>query len=406
MSASATDTRVTAWRRLAPDAAPRGVSPHAALVISSLGAGGAERVMSMMANHWAERGWRVTLITLDVVSGDFFALHPGVERVGIDALGESVGAWEALRSNARRIARLRSAIRTARPDVVIGFTAPMTVLAIIAARAAGVPVIVSERIDPTRHTLPAPWPALRRLLYPRAAAVVVQTPEVRQWTLPFLRPERVHVIPNPVVRSDSDEWRARVGLTMAPGDRAVRQVVAMGRLDPQKGFDVLIRAFAACPARRPDWRLTILGEGPEREGLQTLARTLGVAEVLSLPGRVAAPAAVLRHAELFVLSSRYEGFPNALAEAMADGLPVIATDCPSGPSLIVRHNVDGVLVPPENVAALADAMAALMQDPARRSALGARAREVTERFSLDRVMATWETVVRHVVGVTPAPRHR
>jgi glycosyltransferase involved in cell wall biosynthesis len=170
----------------------------------------------------------------------------------------------------------------------------------------------------------------------------------------------------------------------------------MGRLDTQKGFDLLLRAFAKCCRERPDWALTIIGEGEERDELQALAQNLDIASKVRFTGRVAVPAALLRRADLFVLSSRYEGFPNALLEAMAVGLPVIATDCPSGPAHIVRNDIDGILVPTEDVDALATAMAGLMDDDAWRKRLGASATSVVERFSVERIMEHWDSLLEQV----------
>jgi glycosyltransferase involved in cell wall biosynthesis len=172
----------------------------------------------------------------------------------------------------------------------------------------------------------------------------------------------------------------------------------MGRLSREKGFDVLMRAFARCAATRPDWSLLIAGEGEERAHLVDLRGRLGLAARVRLPGRVADPGGLLRRADLFVLPSRHEGFPNALLEAMACGLPVVAFDCPSGPAEIVRPGQDGLLVPACDEEALAAAMRRLMDDEAERRRLGARAVEVLERFGLDRVMAAWETVVDGVAG--------
>jgi glycosyltransferase involved in cell wall biosynthesis len=124
-----------------------------------------------------------------------------------------------------------------------------------------------------------------------------------------------------------------------------------------------------------------------------------------LPGRVDQPGVLLRDADLFVLSSRYEGFPNALLEAMAAGLPVIATDCPSGPAHIVRNDVDGLLVPAEDPGALAAAMSALMDDAPRRTQMGRRAVAVTERFAVERIMADWESLVDQLTR-TDAPAER
>ncbi|HEX5072739.1 MAG TPA: glycosyltransferase family 4 protein [Gemmatimonadaceae bacterium] len=360
-----------------------------ALVISSLDAGGAERVISTMANHWAERGRDVSVITIESADRDFYALDPRVRRTGLGASGRSASIRQAVANNVRRIRRLRAAIRDVHPDAVISFLTSTNILALIAGGLARIPVIVSERIDPTQEPAPRFWSALRRFVYPRALAVVVQTPEVQAWAEEFLPSERVRAIPN-FVRVPPEASKDEQAADM-PRER--RRVVAIGRLHRQKGFDTLIRAFARCHAAEPEWSLTIVGEGDERSRLEALAADLGIAASVEMPGRVQNPFSVLRRADLFVLASRYEGFPNVLLEAMAVGTAVIATDCRSGPARIVRHGVDGLLVPPDDVDAMADAIASLMRDDDQRRALGARAVEVTERFSEDRVMSEWERLV-------------
>ena len=130
-----------------------------------------------------------------------------------------------------------------------------------------------------------------------------------------------------------------------------------------------------------------------RVALEDLRDCLGLTDRILLPGRVSNPEAALKQADLFVLPSRFEGFPMALCEAMAAGLPVIAADCPTGPREIIRPDVDGILIPPEDPAALAAALARLMDDDALRHRLGGRAAEVVDRFSVDRIMAMWEAIV-------------
>lgn len=361
------------------------------LVIFSLSCGGAERVFSTMANYWAVKGKEVTLITLASESTDFYTIHPQVKRVALGLTASSAHLWEALRNNVRRLKRLRQAIRTSEPDIVISFMDRTNVLTLLAGLDLDRPVIVSIRTDPRQHRIGRVWTVLRRLLYPRANAVVVQTDEVRCWVQRFVRKEVVYTIPNPVTLTVYEPDRTAHSL------HRERTIMAMGRLGPEKGFDLLLQAFAQCAAKHPDWSLMILGEGPERGRLELLAGECGVANRVSVPGLIREPVKLLRHADLFVMSSRFEGFPNALLEAMACGLPVVSFDCPSGPRDIIRDGVDGVLVEPEDVEALAAAMQRLISDEIERKRIGTHAVEVGERFSLKKVMELWERVLDRVI---------
>ncbi len=167
----------------------------------------------------------------------------------------------------------------------------------------------------------------------------------------------------------------------------------MGRLTREKGFDLLVRAFAETAQRRPKWDLVIYGEGPERGLLEKFAADAGLAKRVFLPGWTDDPSEAYKSADLFVLPSRYEGFPNALLEAMAAGLPVISFDCPSGPYEIIRDGYDGLLVRAGSAEWLAAAMDRLMRDGNARSLLAEKAPEALERFSSERYYARWEAVL-------------
>lgn len=358
------------------------------LVISSLVLGGAEGVFARLANGLARRGHSIALLTLDDGAlPPFYALAPGVRHQALGLARASAGLLDALRANLGRIRTLRRAMLAShgeeRPGAVLTFMDTTNILALLALAGTGVPAIVCERTDPRLYDIGPLWRGLRRLAYPLAARVVAQTEAVCR-TLPG----RCVALPNPV------EPPPDLGAGWTPPQGSL--LLALGRLAPEKGFDLLLQAFASIATAHPDWTLVILGEGPERPALEALRASLGLEGRVLLPGRVDAPGGTLRRADLFVLSSRFEGFPNALCEAMACGLPAVAFDCPSGPGEIVRHGVDGLLAPPGDVGALAEALSALMGDDIRRRAMAARAPEVLERFGLEKVLDMWEELLMHV----------
>ena len=356
------------------------------LVIFSLAAGGAERVIVLMANFWAEQGWTVNLLTL--VSGDaplFYPLHPKVHHEALGVAGVSSGAMQAIRGNFQRVRKLREAIRRLDSDVVISLMSETNVLTLLATTGMRVPVLVQEQNDPHRCKIGRQWAVLRRWTYPRATRVVVLT----ERSLDFFSgrvQRRAVVIPNPAITT----VEPRVPFS---NNGHHRTMIAMGRLVPQKGIDMLLRAFARVAEWHPDWSLKILGEGPLRGELESLAASLGLRDRVQMPGTTTEPHEEMRRADLFVMSSRHEGFPLSLCEALACGLPAISFDCPTGPREIIREGVDGMLVPAEDVAALGEAMGQLMGDTQRREALAARAPEVLERFGLAKVMGIWEAAV-------------
>jgi glycosyltransferase involved in cell wall biosynthesis len=136
-----------------------------------------------------------------------------------------------------------------------------------------------------------------------------------------------------------------------------------------------------------------MGDGPERGTLERLANSLGISDRFYLPGRVRTPSRYLPQFEFAALTSEYEGFPNAIGEAMAVGLPVVSFDCPYGPRAIIRDGVDGFLVPPGDESALARALERLMRDDALRRTMGSKAKEVTSRFDAGRILAAWDEAI-------------
>ena len=371
------------------------------LVSNSLGrgGGGAERVITTLANHWAERGWQVVAVTYDDGSvPPHYPVDGRIEHRPLALEFPSGSLTSAMRNALRRVRTLRQAFRAACPDAVISFGASTNVDVLLAAAAPaplgglGIPVIVSDRNDPVRFPdRSRTRAALRNLVYRRAAAIVFQTQRAAE-CFPATLTRKGHVIANPVAppalpRREKNVWPPTL--------------VALGRLEPQKGFDLLLEAFARIRHRHPHWHLNIVGEGSARGELEAHRRRLGIDDCVRLPGATREPERALDDAELFVLSSRFEGFPNALCEALAGGLPVVAADCRSGPREIVRDGVDGLLVEAESVDALAAGLDTLMHDSARRRQFAARAPEIVDRFGAPQVIADWE---RLLTAVVPHPR--
>lgn len=361
------------------------------MVVATLSSGGAERVTTNLAGRWAGLGESVTLITWSDSADDFYPVDSRVTRLGLGLLHDSPSWFAALFGNLRRIRRLRRVLRALRPDVVVSFLSKVNIVTILACRGLPSRLVISERVHPPRAPLGAPWEQLRAWTYRRADEVVALTRETAEWLAVHAGCKRVSVVPNAVflplaVGEPSVDPRAIVG-----SDGNI--LLAVGRLVEQKGFDWLCRAFAKNCTQFSDWSLVILGEGPQRDRLESLAAELGISERVSMPGQVGNVADWYARADLFVLSSRFEGFPSALIEAMAAGCPCVSFDCDTGPRDLIDDGVNGKLVALGDVDALAGALGSLMRDPALRARFATRSEGVLERFSEERIMAGWRAVL-------------
>ena len=360
-----------------------------ALVISSLRGGGAERVMATLANAWAARGVEVTLITLAPRSTDAYPVDAAVERIDLYKTARSSGFFTALANNWARIHALRKAIVACRPDAVISFIAKANILTVLAATGLRVPVVVAEHTFAGAKAPDGMRGLLHGPLYRRAAAVVALTRRGADYIQSkFGCP--VTVIPNPVPFPNDAGPVAR--------RRENPIVLAVGRLIPLKGFDLLIEAFARVAERHPEWKLRIVGEGESRPDLAQAIASSGLSDRISMPGFTDNVREEMRQAGLFVLSSRFEGFPMALLEAMSEGLACISFDCETGPGELIDHRENGWLVPANDVPALADALDVLMGDADLRERLGSRARDVGNTYSLPRILDQWEALLKPVLS--------
>jgi GalNAc-alpha-(1->4)-GalNAc-alpha-(1->3)-diNAcBac-PP-undecaprenol alpha-1,4-N-acetyl-D-galactosaminyltransferase len=363
------------------------------LVIPTLLGGGAERVVVILSQAFVDKGHDVTIITLSGKDTDFYPLPIGVTRIALDILKDSSNMIDGLRGNFRKSLILRNAVCKLNPDVVISHLNSTNVLTIISLLNSGYPVIVTEHSHPKINLMGPIWTGLRRLTYPYANKVVSVSQGVSD-AFDWLPSHLKSVIYNPF-RSIPHK---PTYIDIPPGaDIGKKWIISMGRFVHAKGFDILLPAFASIIAKHQDWQLIILGDGELREELEKLKENLGLSTQAILPGAVKNPFPILQAAKLFVMSSRNEGFPMAPGEALACGLPVISTDCPSGPSEIIRSGIDGILVPTEDVSALAFAMDSLMSNEEQRQRLASFAPEVTARFSLEKIVENWESLIEEVI---------
>lgn len=368
------------------------------LVITSLGRGGAERTTSVLANGWASRGNEVTLITLIKDDVPAYALHPEIDLRQIRVRGGTAqNILHGIVRQLRSVRALRRAIQESRPDLIISVMDISNILTLFAARGASAPVVIVEQTYPEYYPIGWAWETLRRLTYRRADMLVSTSKPMMEW-LRRKTKANACVIPNPI---DLPPPQSQPPQDCSPQDAGGRIIIGMGRLVPEKGFDLLLQAFSRIALRYPDWSLKIVGEGVLRDALKAQCKELDIASRVEFLGWVQDPFSMLRAADLFVFSSRFEGFGNALCEAMACGLPVISFDCPSGPGEIIRQNVDGILVPPQDVNALSATMDRLMGDAQERARLAARAPEVAARFGMECIMGLWDQLFARLLPKTP-----
>lgn len=362
------------------------VPPDVLLVICHLGHGGAQRVVCNLANALCRQGYRVTILLTARRDNNALNLDPSVrlEFLVYDPPRWSFAHLAGLYHMGRWLPKLRARIKRINALCVVSFIRPTNVQVLIAFLGLrDRRIIVCERNDPQRQVFGRHWALLSRLLYRTADLVTFNSEGVRSSLAAYVPEGKLHYLPN---------------ILTIPASQCVEQfpgpvVLAVGRLVPQKGYDVLIKAFAQVRERMADWRLVFLGEGPQEAELQKLAENLGVATRIEWRGHVADPFAFYRGASIFVLPSRYEGMPNALLEAMSFGLPAIVSDASPGPLEVIDQGENGLIVPTDDVAELAAALTHLAGDEAARKRLGAAARQRVQAFLPDRAINDWAIAI-------------
>jgi glycosyltransferase involved in cell wall biosynthesis len=357
---------------------------HVLIVSTTLSRGGAQRVTSTLLEHFDRTKIQPSLCLLRHDIG-----FPMPDDVTVHHLGYR-GTLDFMTA----AGRLANLIAREQPDLVLSNVNATNLLTGWALRdpALTLPWVARIGNSPRLHDRGLRGWAAKRV-YGRANAVVANSRglagEVAE-CYPVLR-DRVEVIGNPTDFEAIDRLAGEPSPIRRPAQGSV--VVAVGRLFPQKRYDVMLRAFRRI-REAVEAELWVCGDGPERRRLERLATNLGVANHVRWLGFVENPHAVLRQADLFLMTSDHEGLPNALIEAQGLGLPAVATRCPHGPSEIVNDEATGLLVPVGDVHGIGTAVAGLLGDPDRRRAMGAAARERARRiFDQASLVKSWENLV-------------
>lgn len=355
-------------------------------MIPSLEAGGAERVVATLSNNLIDY-YDVTIIIL-FESPIFFDID---SRIRIVFCGTRYKPVYSLKHSLKTHFRLtRSVVKNLKAhhiDVIIGFMTTPNIYAIIAARMARIPCIISERVHPEYIKTSKFWFTLRKRLYPFANKLIVQTQDISDYFSKFVNTKKIEIILNPL-NPDLVNKKNR----QTSNDNLILNV---GRLDYQKNQDMLIKAFAN--VNHENWKLIIVGDGEEKANYEQLINNLQLQNKVVLIGNVSNIAAYYNKADVFVFTSRFEGFPNALTEAMYYGLPCISTDCPSGPSELISDNVNGFLIPSENQQALEEKLELLMNNSELRKKVGHAAEQNIDKFKVETVSLEWQKIINNLL---------
>lgn len=336
--------------------------------------GGAERVIAQLANYFVKREIACSIITIDEAP----IVYELDASISVDAIGKK--SDNKVKDRFFRYAELRKRIFQIKPDVVLSMPEDVGIYVILALIGLKIPVYVSERNNPWVMPDVKITRLLRSIAYPFAKGIIFQTDMARSFFPRHIQQKGI-VLQNPVDIARIPEPYV--------GERK-KVFVAVGRLEKQKNFPMLIRAFSKFYEKEKNYKLEIYGEGRERSNLENLIKQLDLGEVVSLPGRNKDVLNAINDASAFILSSDYEGMPNALIEAMCMGMPVVSTDCPSGgPRELIENQKNGILIPVGDVDALAGALYSIT-DLALAEKMSKESRKLRYSLTSVSIFENWE----------------
>ena len=362
------------------------------IVVSAMNMGGAQRVVSILANHWSENGYTVTLIsTFTGTTKSHFQIN---KNVTLKYLTDSMMFPKKNPLNLLwKLIHLRKEIKNQNPDVVISFLARVNVATALSTIGMESSLIICERTWPPFASLNNNLLWIYRVLFKGAEKIIVQTQKSKAWMTKKFPDNNVKVIPNPIIYP----LPVHMEQSVSPNSLILQNrkvILASGRMVKFKQFDLLIRAFFQMKDKYQDWDLVILGDGEEEDSLNKLLLELEITDRVYFPGSVGNNSEWYERADLFVLSSIVEGFPNVLLEAMAYELPCVSFDCNTGPRDIIKDGFNGILVAPaEKESGLVNALNKMIDNEEFRNDIGNNAIHVREKYSVRNIMQKWDDIL-------------
>lgn len=346
--------------------------------------GGTERVMSVFSNELIKRGHEVTILTVsDDKPGSFYTLEPEIKLIKNNILGIYHNSFLKLLYFPIAILKIRKALLRSKPDLVISYVDILNVMTILSLTNSKVPVIATEHFSPGIRKIGQVWEFLRRRTYKSARFITVLTPEDRDF-FPAELQYKIFVMPNPVTKPEKVKTEY---------SELKYELIAVGRLVKDKGFDILIKAFSIIERDFPNLKLNIYGSGTEFHNLSDRIDSLDLEDKIFINNPVRNIIDKIILADIFIHPARLEPFGMVIVEAMSAGVPVIATDCQNGPRNIITHMTDGILVENENLNQIAENIRTLLIDYNLRKKLGENAKMISEKLSVEKFMNKWEDLI-------------
>jgi glycosyltransferase involved in cell wall biosynthesis len=367
------------------------------IVIHSLQLGGAERSVVNLTKQWHKNGHSVLVVTLDAASVDYFTLEGSAERIALGLARNSENSFHRLIMNFQRIRSLRKILIAWKPEIVVGMMTASAVLSILASFGLSCRTIAAERVYPPSVKLNRMLEWFRSKTYRYAEAILMQTSDGADWIKDNLKYKRVAVIPNSV-SSPLPELQPILSPELL-AKKSDKILLSVGRLVDQKDHTLLIEACEPLFSEYPDWKLVIIGEGPERQKLEQLIQKKNLQQHILLPGHAGNMSSWYTRAEIYVLTSHFEGFPNSLIEAMAHECAVVSLDIKTGPSDLIEHGVNGLLVSDRDPRTLNAILAGLMGNENERMRLSRSAKSSCSSFSPEYIAKRWEDLFAQISNV-------